>query len=283
MQKKARKSKRAKFWKSLFIFLILLAVWSIIADIIVIFWGESYPRETGFFINAVKYSIFFLFAKSLIKLNAYSFKKIMGSFSIKKVPWTKLLTINLFIIFLNLPFMATLLESQSLFSLKILNGFLPAPKETLYHLPSSLLMVIFAPFVEEVLFRGFLLNKIGEKQTTASSLLLSSIIFSVFHLNGIALSQFFAGLFFGICYIQTKKLIVPILLHMISNALPLLLARFTRLEFLQTPPFTTLEASLTQETIILPILVLVCSYVFYKSIKKLPKTVPLARVINKIV
>lgn len=84
MQKKARKSKRAKFWKSLFIFLILLAVWSIIADIIVIFWGESYPRETGFFINAVKYSIFFLFAKSLIKLNAYSFKKIMGSFSIRK-------------------------------------------------------------------------------------------------------------------------------------------------------------------------------------------------------
>ncbi|HJB22692.1 MAG TPA: CPBP family intramembrane metalloprotease [Candidatus Jeotgalibaca pullicola] len=205
MQKKARKSKRAKFWKSLFIFLILLAVWSIIADIIVIFWGESYPRETGFFINAVKYSIFFLFAKSLIKLNAYSFKKIMGSFSIKKVPWTKLLTINLFIIFLNLPFMATLLESQSLFSLKILNGFLPAPKETLYHLPSSLLMVIFAPFVEEVLFRGFLLNKIGEKQTTASSLLLSSIIFSVFHLNGLTLAQFFAGLFFGICYIQTKK------------------------------------------------------------------------------
>ena len=82
------------------------------------------------------------------------------------------------------------------------------------------LMVIITPVVEEIIYRGFLINLLLKKYSVKLALIISSLIFAFFHLRFAGIGFLFVyGLFFGYVYYKTNSLIAPILAHFIINFL----------------------------------------------------------------
>lgn len=77
--------------------------------------------------------------------------------------------------------------------------------------------VIAAPIIEEIFFRGILLNKWSEKYGNVKGVLFSSLIFMILHIGSLMLPQLLMGLLCAIVYIRTKNLIYPILAHALYN------------------------------------------------------------------
>ena len=80
--------------------------------------------------------------------------------------------------------------------------------------------VIFAPVVEELFFRGFLFQGFRQKYGWVKGGLLSSVIFGVAHLDPVAfLPTAILGFLLAYMYHRTNSVWVPILLHVLVNAL----------------------------------------------------------------
>lgn len=84
-----------------------------------------------------------------------------------------------------------------------------------------ILTTLFAPLLEEILFRGIiqkgLINK-GMKPMNA--IVLSAFLFGAFHLNPWQfVGAFLLGLVLGLVYFKTKSLLMPILLHAFNNGI----------------------------------------------------------------
>jgi len=90
-------------------------------------------------------------------------------------------------------------------------------------LSSIILLGIVAPLSEEILFRGIILRGLVNRYSPTKAILISAILFSLFHLNPY---QFFAafvmGLFLGYLYFRIKSILPCILAHSISNLLVVL-------------------------------------------------------------
>ncbi len=91
-------------------------------------------------------------------------------------------------------------------------------------------VVIAAPVLEELLFRGFLLNFLKRYLGRMAAIILTSIAFSLFHfstsqnLGNIPLvaSLFTLALFLGFIYERQRSLFAPIFLHMTFNIVSIL-------------------------------------------------------------
>lgn len=87
----------------------------------------------------------------------------------------------------------------------------------------ELLVVMFTvalvpSIVEETVFRGFLQNTLEKSLNPIKSIIISSLIFGVFHLNPINLIPLFImGIYLGFIYYQSNSLIIPILAHFCNN------------------------------------------------------------------
>lgn len=84
-------------------------------------------------------------------------------------------------------------------------------------------VVLFYPFVEELVFRGFLYDGIRRLSGAAPAVLLSSALFAVLHVGTygiapVALSVLFLdALFWGYCRVQTGGITCPFILHAFTN------------------------------------------------------------------
>lgn len=83
---------------------------------------------------------------------------------------------------------------------------------------SFIAIVVAAPILEELVFRGIILDGLLKRYSPIKSILISSILFGVVHLNP---WQFIAaliiGIFSGWVYYETKKLTLSILIHFVNN------------------------------------------------------------------
>jgi len=86
---------------------------------------------------------------------------------------------------------------------------------------NALVIVILAPIVEEIMFRGFLLNRWQRKYGAIKSVVLSSMIFALFHVE--IIGGFVFGVVLSLIYLRTRSLFGPIIVH-ISNNLIVVLA-----------------------------------------------------------
>lgn len=83
---------------------------------------------------------------------------------------------------------------------------------------SFIAIVIAAPVVEELIFRGIILDGLLKKHSPTKSILISSILFGIVHLNPWQfISALILGAFSGWVYYRTKKLSLSILIHSINN------------------------------------------------------------------
>jgi membrane protease YdiL (CAAX protease family) len=113
----------------------------------------------------------------------------------------------------------------------LLRYFCPAPEWinsfmtdiTTSGFSSILLLGIVAPLSEEILFRGIILKGLVSRYSPTKAILISAILFSLFHLN---LYQFFGafmiGLLLGYLYFRMKSVLPCILAHSITNLLAVL-------------------------------------------------------------
>ncbi|HEU9793209.1 TPA: CPBP family intramembrane metalloprotease [Streptococcus pneumoniae] len=98
-----------------------------------------------------------------------------------------------------------------------------------------LLIAVFAcvigPLVEELFFRQVLLHYLQERLSGLLSIILVGLVFALTHMHSLALSEWIdavgylgGGLAFSIIYVKEKENIYyPLLVHMLSNSLSLII------------------------------------------------------------
>lgn len=86
--------------------------------------------------------------------------------------------------------------------------------------PYFIMMVIAAPLLEEILFRGIILDGFLKNYKSLHAILVSAFIFALVHGNLVqGLNAFILGALFGWIYWKTKSIIPTIVIHAVNNAL----------------------------------------------------------------
>ena len=110
-------------------------------------------------------------------------------------------------------------------------GELSRPRASLVRLILPMVYVgIVAPIVEELFFRQFLIGSLGKHAPTWMSLVVSSVLFGMFHIYSLVASEWInaisftaAGLGLGLVYVLSgRNVVLSSLLH-IANNLPIVI------------------------------------------------------------
>ncbi len=77
---------------------------------------------------------------------------------------------------------------------------------------------VVSPFVEEVIFRGFLYGRMKVYMHWIVALFLSSLLFGIYHGNWVqGVYGLIMGLIFGLVYEKYKNFYLPVIMHSIAN------------------------------------------------------------------
>jgi membrane protease YdiL (CAAX protease family) len=109
----------------------------------------------------------------------------------------------------------------------------------LYNILTLGVLVVAAPFLEEFLFRGFLLHRWSTRWSVPVGVIGSSLLFGFLHSNFVGLTLF--GLVMALPYLRTGSLWLVILLHSLNNALAAGLGAIAHLTTGPDAPAQTLE------------------------------------------
>ncbi len=78
------------------------------------------------------------------------------------------------------------------------------------------IVLVVAPVIEEVLFRGLMLHRIAVKWGLGPAIVVSSAVFGLLHVNFVGVGVL--GIVMALLYVRTRTLIVPIACHVLNNA-----------------------------------------------------------------
>jgi hypothetical protein len=79
-------------------------------------------------------------------------------------------------------------------------------------------IIVAAPIIEELIFRGIILEGLLQRYSPMKSILISALFFGIVHLNPWQfISGFLGGILMGWVYCRTRNLLLPMFLHFINN------------------------------------------------------------------
>ena len=82
-----------------------------------------------------------------------------------------------------------------------------------------LVVVVAAPFVEELMYRGLLQQGLANSWGRVAAVVVGGVVFAAVHLQPVEFPGLFAfALVLGTCYARTDRLGLPIVVHMTFNA-----------------------------------------------------------------
>lgn len=85
-------------------------------------------------------------------------------------------------------------------------------------------LIILGPFMEELLFRGLIYNRLKKVNDTSIAAYVSAIIFGVYHLNLVqGIYTFIIGILLVFVYEKYNSLWAPYMLHMAANAMAVII------------------------------------------------------------
>lgn len=153
-------------------------------------------------------------------------RQFFGSFS-KNHQWSQVLILFVFTVLFGAGIRFIVLYSESFFfpsHVQELLKYNPLSSTggSMTHLNQiflGIIMVIIGPIMEEIIFRGIILRRLVVKWNIKKAILVSSFIFGILHGDDGGIGAFVVGITLSVIYINTKTLIIPILLHMANNAL----------------------------------------------------------------
>jgi len=76
-------------------------------------------------------------------------------------------------------------------------------------------VAVFAPVVEEIIFRGIMIERFGAKYGYKIAVILSSLLFGVLHMD--IIGAFIFGIVLSVLYLRTRSLLLPVLIHAANN------------------------------------------------------------------
>lgn len=77
--------------------------------------------------------------------------------------------------------------------------------------------IIFAPIIEELVFRGVLFNRMKIRVGILPAMIISSFIFAIGHEFGGMTSAFLFGICMCMLYLKTDNILIPMSVHFINN------------------------------------------------------------------
>lgn len=84
---------------------------------------------------------------------------------------------------------------------------------------SLIAIAVFTPIIEELLFRGYVLDVLSEAYGKWFSIIVSAILFALIHVDPLRVfNAFFGGVIYGYVRVQTNSLWPSIILHSLWNA-----------------------------------------------------------------
>jgi hypothetical protein len=84
---------------------------------------------------------------------------------------------------------------------------------------SLIAIAVFTPIIEELLFRGYVLDVLSEAYGKWFSIIVSAILFGLIHVDPLRVfNAFFGGVIYGYVRVQTNSLWPSIILHSLWNA-----------------------------------------------------------------
>jgi uncharacterized protein len=143
---------------------------------------------------------------------------------------------------------------------------------------SFLLMVVAAPILEELIFRGIILEGLLNRYSAVKSILLSSFLFGFVHLNPWQfVTGFILGIFIGWVYYRTKSLVYPIIIHATANLTGFLMRIFLDID--SQADKTLLESYGGMTNLLLSIfgsiiILWICIFFLNKMLDRMKKVVP---------
>lgn len=177
--------------------------------------------------TAGSYAIVYFVTKSQIQRQGHSWDAVKGDTKINKSELAKLAGLTLIVF--------TSAYTFLYFILRLIAGsdwFIQLFTELLFYIMAGeegisltylfFTAVIAAPIVEELFFRGVVMNKWAEKYGPVKGVFWSSFIFMIIHIPSFFIPQFLVGVFCAIVLMKTKKLIYAILVHAFYNFLVIL-------------------------------------------------------------
>lgn len=136
-----------------------------------------------------------------------------------------------------------------------------------------ILMVIAAPVLEELIFRGIILEGLLKKYSPLTSIIMSSLLFGIAHFNP---WQFVTGLMIGIfsgwVYYKTRSLMPSIIIHAVANLGGGLSRHFTDFDSTMNQNFLERYGGLTNLMLLIIgslIVVSICIYYLKKEFEKM--------------
>lgn len=123
--------------------------------------------------------------------------------------------------------------------------------------------IIFAPILEELVFRGVLFNRLKIRTGVIAAMIISSAIFAIGHEFGGIISAFLFGMCMCIIYLKTDNILMTMSIHFINNLVAVILESGNFDAFLFQMPFLPITLIVS---VISGILILI--YI-YKNIKRL--------------
>lgn len=168
----------------------------------------------------VEYGILLVPTVLFIKIRGYSLKKVLrlNKLSLKQIILVPIITVFAYPIGVFVNYLMIII--LSLFG-KVKPNIIPIPETSGEFLISLFLIAITAGICEEVVFRGLMLKsyeKLGKKQ----AILISGIMFGLFHFNLQNLfGPIFLGILFGYILYKTDSIFSTMLAHATNNAIAL--------------------------------------------------------------
>lgn len=93
-------------------------------------------------------------------------------------------------------------------------------QDTIQGIMVLIVIIIGAPLVEELLFRGVLFEELNRIVSVKSTIILTALIFGLYHFNILQTpNTFFMGLVLAYVYYKTKTIKAPIIVHLTNNLL----------------------------------------------------------------
>jgi membrane protease YdiL (CAAX protease family) len=141
-----------------------------------------------------------------------------------------------------------------------------------------LLLVIAAPILEELLFRGIILDGLLKKYSPLTAILISSLLFGLAHLNPWSfINGLIIGTFSGWIYYKTRSVLPSIIIHASANLSGFLFKYFVDVNSLMNDSLVKIYGGVTNlilSIICSIIIVSVCIYFLIKEFNKESALVP---------
>jgi uncharacterized protein len=77
--------------------------------------------------------------------------------------------------------------------------------------------VFLAPIVEEIVFRGIILNRLRVRWGTGTAIIVSSVLFGILHFRMAIVGAVVFGVCMSLVYLRTRKILITITIHFINN------------------------------------------------------------------